>query len=159
MTPKVRLSEAQIAAIQSLETETGRLTPRLVVEAARKKDSPLHALFNWDTREAAAKWWEQRAREILASVHYQYQTTEFSVRVPAYVVDTTTKGQGYRSTVALRDDQEAARESLIYTLETAAGHLRRALDLAGPLGLSGEVDALLETVAGVQRIVRSSKAA
>jgi len=159
MTSQVKLTEAQVAAIKALENEAGRLTPRLVLEAAKSKTSPLHDLFNWDTKKAAERWWLHRARRILASVHYQFQTQDFAVRAVAYVRDPETKGaQGYRSTVSLRDDKAAARESLVYTLEVAAGHLRRALDLAAPLGLSGEVDALLESVVGVQRIIRSKAA-
>jgi len=59
----------------------------------------------------------------------------------------------------MKGDSESARESLVYTLETAAGHLRRAYDLAGPLGLQKEIDALLQEVAGVARIVQKKKAA
>jgi hypothetical protein len=54
----------------------------------------------------------------------------------------------------LRSDPASARQSLIYTLEVAAGHLRRAQDIAQPLGLQGEVDQLLAQVMGVQRLIK-----
>jgi hypothetical protein len=54
----------------------------------------------------------------------------------------------------MQRDPAQARESLVYTLETAAGHLRRAYDLAVPLGLSKEIDRLLAQIAGVARIVK-----
>lgn len=154
MTPKVRLTEPQVEAIRALENETGRLTPQRVVQAAKAKSSPLHSLFDWNTKTAAEKWWLQRARDVIGSVTYQYQTTEYSVRVPAYI--QSGDRAGYRSVIALRDDDASARESLIYALETAAGHLRRAVDLAAPLGLSADVDRLIESVVGVQRIVRAA---
>jgi len=156
MTPKVRLTDPQVEAIRALENETGRLTPQLVVQAAKATSSPLHSLFDWNTETAAEKWWLQRARDVIGSVSYLYSTTTHTVKVPAYV--QSGDRAGYRSVVSLRDDDAAARESLIYALETAAGHLRRAMDLAAPLGLSAEVDGLLSTIAGVQRIVRDRAA-
>ena len=71
------------------------------------------------------------------------------------VKDPDTK-DGYRAVTALRENPNSARESLIYALETAAGHLRRAYDLAEPLGLQGEIDRLVEQVAGVQRLLRTA---
>lgn len=118
----------------------------------------MHSLFDWSIKRAAEKWWLHQARVIIGAVQIQITTETFSYKASAYVRDTTTEGQGYRSTIALRSDTTSARESLIYTLETAAGHLRRALDLAVPLGLSQEVDVLLARVAGVQRIVRHKAA-
>ena len=94
---------------------------------------------------------------ILGAVEIHVTTEQFSYKTSAYMRDTTEK-EGYRSVVALKADTVNARESLIYTLETAAGHLRRALDLAMPLGLSREVDELLQRVAGVQRVVRNRAA-
>lgn len=149
----MKLTQAQIAAIKELENTRGQITPRQIVEAARKKDSPLYGLFDWDRSRAAEKWWLHRARVILGAVQIQVTTQEFTFKAPAYIVDTTVDGQGYRSVAQLKTDSDSARESLIYTLETAAGHLRRALDLATPLGLAGEVDQLLQQIAGVQRVV------
>lgn len=154
----IRLTEAQIAAIKSLENAHGQITPGHVLRAARDRRSPLHSLFDWSIKRAAEKWWLHQARVIIGAVQIQITTETFSYKASAYVRDTTTEGQGYRSTIALRSDTTSARESLIYTLETAAGHLRRALDLAVPLGLSQEVDVLLARVAGVQRIVRHKAA-
>lgn len=154
----MRLTQAQLEAIKALENEHGQLTPRQVVEAAKDKRSPLHDLFDWDKGSAAAKWWEHQARIVINAVKIQVTTQEFSYRAPAYVVDTSVEGQGYRSVVSLKSDTANARESLIYTLNTAAGHLRRALDLAAPLGLSHEIDDLIEKIAGVHRMIESKAA-
>jgi hypothetical protein len=151
-------TRAQLAAIKALENGDGQITPRQIVQAAKNRRSPLHALFDWNINAAAEKWWLQQARVILGAVTIQVTTQEFTYKAPAYVVDTTVEGQGYRSVVALKDDRTNARETLVYTLETAAGHLRRALDLASPLGLSSEIDQLLLEIASVQRVIASKAA-
>lgn len=147
-----RLTKAQIDRIRSLETRSGRISAKKVVEDARRPSSPLHKLFDWRVRAAAERWWLHRARQIIGLVQYEVTTSTTVVHVPAYVANG--RGEGYRSTVSLKADTVAARESLIYTLEVAAGHVRRALDLAGPLGLQGEIDELLQRIVGVQRVAR-----
>lgn len=118
----------------------------------------MHELFDWDVKGAAERWWLYTARVIIGSVEIQITTKNFAYKAPVYMRDTAVEGQGYRSVEALKDDPVHARDSLIYTLETAAGHLRRALDLAVPLGLSREVDALLVRIAGVQRVIKNRAA-
>jgi hypothetical protein len=154
----MKLTEEQIAAIQALENEKGELTPDQVVEAAKPKGSVLHDLFVWDKALAARAHWIQTAREIIGAVRVVVTTATTTVRTPMYVRDPDANGQGYRSVSGLRADPAAARESLIYTLEVASGHLRRAFDLAGPLGLADEIDQLVVQVAGVQRLVRDKAA-
>ena len=154
----LKLTQPQLAAIKRLENENGQLQPKQIVEAARSVKSPLHDLFDWNLKRAAEHWWLHRARVILQSVTIQVTTQEFTYKASAYMVDMSVEGQGYRSVVALRSDAENARESLVYTLEIAAGHIRRALDLAMPLGLSQEVDDLLARIASVQRIATTKAA-
>ncbi len=152
----MRLTEAQVARVRSLEDAAGRLTADLVVEDAKNRTSPLHPLFTWDRSKAAAAYWLAEAREVIASVRLVVTNETTTLRVPVYVRATDMVGQGYRSVRALRADPAQARESLIYTLEVAAGHLRRAMDLAGPLGLSADIDRLIEEVVGVQRALEKA---
>lgn len=154
----MKLTQAQLEAIHALENKRGQIAPRQVVEAAKRKSSPLHDLFDWNVTSASGKWWLHQARLIIGAVTIQVQTTEFAYRASAYMVDTEATGAGYRSVVSLKADPDSARESLIYTLSVASGHLRRALDLAAPLGLSKEIDELLQKIAGVSRIVESKAA-
>lgn len=147
------LTQEQIAHIHQLADAEGRLTPASIVADAKRKDSPLHGLFDWNAKAAAERWWLQRAREVIGSVTLQVSTNESIIKTPCYVVDTAVDGAGYRHVTALKSDPASARASLVYTLETAAGHLRRAYDLAGPLGMQAEVDGLLERIVGVQRKV------
>lgn len=155
----MRLTQAQIAAIRALENANGQITPRQVVQAAKDKRSPLHKLFDWDKTTAAEKWWLHRARTIIGAVTVQVTTQEHVAKSPFYVVDTTMPGQGYRAVPKIKDDPDSARESLIYTLEVASGHLRRAMDLATPLGLSKQIDRLILQITGLQRAVNGKKAA
>jgi hypothetical protein len=154
----VKLTQEQIAHLKALEDAEGRLTPDQVVEDATKKTSPLHDLFEWDRTKAARSWWTATAREIIGSVTLVVTTQTTTIRTPVYVRDPDVNGQGYRTTEALQRDPIQAREALIYTLEVGAGHIRRALDLAGPLGMSGEIDLLLERIVGLQRALKSEAA-
>jgi hypothetical protein len=156
----VKLSDAQVAAVRSLEDKQGRVTPQQVLRAARAKTNPLHGLFDWNAKAAAEKWWLHQARLIIGAVTLVVETTEHRIARPVYVVDTEAEGAGYRAVSELKSDPESARSSLVYTLEVAAGHLRRAYDLAGPLGLSADVDALVHQILGlVQRAQGKKKAA
>lgn len=150
------LTTDQIEAVRSLQDEDGRITPDVVVEEARRKSSPLHGLFEWDKAKAASIYWIAQAREIIGAVRIVVTNESSTVKAPLYVRDPEASGQGYRSVMALRSNPEQARESLIYTLEVAAGHLRRALDLASPLGLSVDIDRLIEQVVGVQRNIKQA---
>lgn len=152
----MKLTDTQIARIKSLEDSEGRLTPALVLADARKKTSPLHSLFEWNQKKAAEIYLLHQAREIIGAVQIITTTTTSTLKSPHYVRDPEATGQGYRSVTVLRRDPEQARESLIYTLEVAHGHLQRAFDLATTLGLETEIDALLERVAGVQRQIREA---
>lgn len=152
----MRLTQEQIDRLHSLANERGQLTPSSVVEDAKRNNSPLHDLFQWNTKRAAEIYWLHRARQIIGAVTVVVTNNQTTIKAPMYVRDPEATGEGYRSVAALRGDPVNARESLIYTLEIAAGHLRRALDLAEPLGLTSEIDQLIAQVAGVQRVLRSA---
>jgi hypothetical protein len=147
----MKLTPAQVEAIRALEDADGRLTPQQVVDAARDRASPLHGLFDWNKAEAAGKWWLHQAREILGAVKIHVTTTETVIKAPCYVMDPEADGAGYRAVASLKANPDAARESLVYTLSVAAGHIRRAYDLSGPLGMQAEIDALLRQVTGLQQ--------
>ena len=152
----MKLTKAQIARIRSLENTSGQLTPSQLVRDAKDKRSPLHVLFDWNKNSAAEKYWLWRAREIIGAVTVVITNETTTSRSPVYVHLPDVKGQGYQSVATLRRNPSQARESLIYTLEMASGHLRRALDLAAPLGMQEQIDALLAEVVGVQRVIRAA---
>lgn len=148
----MKLTETQRETLKAMEDAEGRLTPDAVVEEAKQKSSPLHELFDWDRAKAAHSWWLVTAREVIASVTLIVTTRDrITIKTPVYIRDPDANGQGYRSITSLQQDPVAATEALIIALQTAAGHVRRAVDLAEPLGLRDKVDQLLQQIVGVQR--------
>lgn len=147
----MKLTTEQEDRIRGLADSEGRITPDTIVEDARSKASPLHSLFEWDKSKAAMAYWIGTAREIIGSVRVVVTNKTTTVRAPMYVRDPDATGQGYRSVVNLKSDPDKARDALVYTLEVAAGHIRRAYDIAESIGLQTEIDALLERVSGLQR--------
>lgn len=152
------LTQEQIAHVRSLEDAEGRLTPDVVVADAKRKDSPIHSLFEWDKTKAAAILWIQQAREVIASVTIVRQHETTIVNSVVYVRDPDATGQGYRSVMALRSEPDRAREALIIALKTATGHLRRCYDMAEEIGLSSDIDGLVEQIVGLQRRLESAAA-
>lgn len=149
------LTQEQIARVRSLEDVRGGVTPAAVVQDAKQKKSPLHGLFEWNLDKAAAAYWIDQARAIIGAVRVVVTNETTVVRAPVYVRDPSIGNeQGYRSTTALRSDPEQARESLILILRVAAGHIARAMELAEPLGLSGEVEGLIAEIVGLQQKAR-----
>lgn len=59
--------------LQEIYAEHGRLTPELVVQAATPESSPLHHRFVWDNDEAAQRYREVQARELIRSVRVAYR--------------------------------------------------------------------------------------
>ena len=153
----MKLTQEQIAAVRALEDSGGNVSARQILDAAKDKANPLHSLFDWNVKRAAEKYWLHQARLVIGAVTVQVVTTEFTYKTSAYV--SSGQGEGYRSVIALKSDEQASRESLIHCLEVSRGHLKRALDLAMPLGLSDQIDHLIEQTMAVARIVRQKEAA
>jgi hypothetical protein len=135
-------------ALKALEDAEGRLTPKAVVRAAANPESPLHPLFEWDDSKAADRHRLDQARTLIRSVQVEYRTTTQTVTSVAYVHDPSmgARQQGYRSVEKLREDPDDAHEALAREFRAAAGHLRRARQLAVPLTMEVEVDDLLDSL-------------
>ena len=131
----------------------GRLTPDDVVQDAKKKDSPLHAHFEWDTKKAAAAYWIEQARELIVSVRVVVRTEHTRVSAPYYVRDPNAESgqQGYVSVPMLRTDQDMARDALVAEFGRVAAMLTRARALAAALEAADDVDALLQNVVGLRQ--------
>jgi hypothetical protein len=59
--------------LQAIYTEHGKLTPAIVLDAARAADHPLHDRFEWDDEVASEKWRKHQARELIRSVRIVYK--------------------------------------------------------------------------------------
>lgn len=59
--------------LEAVRNEYGKLTPTVVVEAARPADHPLHDRFEWDDAVAGESWRRRQAHELIRSVRVTYR--------------------------------------------------------------------------------------
>src|SRR5215469_5515055 len=89
----------------------GTLLPEQVVEAARKKNSPLHASFEWDNTAAAQQWRLHQARQLLRVSVTFLEHDDKRTPTKTFVSLTADRGAtGYRLMVdVLSDDERRAQ--------------------------------------------------
>ena len=132
--------------LQSLaDRNGGRLTPQTVVEDAKREDSPLHELFEWDARRGHEIYLMHRAREVIRSVKITVKTSETVHLAPLFTRDPTCQPRqaGYVSVRALRSDVDLARERVVSEFAAAAAALKRAKAIAAALDVGAEIDGLI----------------
>lgn len=153
------LIKARLAEIE--EANGGVLTPDAVVADARRKDSPLHSCFQWDTKKAAQAYWVIQARELITSIRVEVRTETKVVSSVYYVRDPNAKSdkQGYVSVKTLKTDEEMARDALIQAFSRVADLLRSARDLAAVLEVEDRVDKLVDDIVIFRRDIRGGEAA
>lgn len=134
-----------ISAIAALETD-GRITPDVVLDAARDPASALHDQFEWDDSVAAHKHRLGQARQLIRNVEVHVTINRVRTGAVAYIRDPESehRTQGYISVRKARSDEELARQAVDAEFEAAAARLRRARDLAVVLGLADEIDLHLD---------------
>jgi hypothetical protein len=147
----MRISKVVREHLKFLELD-GRLTPERVVNDAKRPDSPLHKHFTWDVQKAAEHYWLDQARVLIRTVQVQMVVNDITIKAPFYVPDPSRLGneQGYTSLDTLRENPDAARQSLISECERAASVLRRARVIAAALGLETKVDAILMAMSALK---------
>jgi hypothetical protein len=64
---KVKASVAH-KELTRLANSHGRVTPEVVVQDARRSESPLHEAFEWDDTQAANDWRMHQARGLIGSL-------------------------------------------------------------------------------------------
>lgn len=111
--------------LQRLQRDNGaRLTPRVVLEAARDGASPLHPCFEWDDMRAAEMYREDQARHIVRCVRVVTQSGEQETLTRAFVnvveVIDEEEQHGYVPMARVLSDAELYRQ----VLERAAADLR-----------------------------------
>jgi len=139
--------------LQSLYEDHGKLTPDLVVSAARDPESPLHGHFNWDVEAAALEQWREVARGLIRSVRVMFSTETMQISSVAYVRDPglPANEQGYVRVGDVRRDKDAAHAVLVAEFSRAAAALTRSRELAAVFGLREEVEDLIERVHTAKR--------
>jgi uncharacterized protein YecE (DUF72 family) len=136
----------------SLAEGNGYISPERVIEAARDPTSPIHTDFTWDVREAAREHWLDQARTLIRFVKLNVQISNRSVIAPYYVPDPQRPTHSKRYielTVAGRND-DVARQVLVAELDRIAAAIRRAQQIADVLGLSDQLDELLDNVTNLK---------
>lgn len=133
--------------IAALEKQ-GRVTPDVLLAAAKSKSYPLHGDFIWDDKIAGHKYRVEQAREIIASVRVMTKTTKMSITAVGYVRDPRVAGnkQGYVSVAALRDDRAYAEEALDAEVDRIKSLLDRAREFAEIVGLRAELETALQSI-------------
>lgn len=126
----------------------GKITPEMVVDAARDTSSPLHEHFTWDDEKAAGAFRLVEARALIRSVRVDIVMTTHTLKAPEFVRDPAMASdkQGYVSLGHLRTDEDVAREAVVAEFARAAAALSRARTIAIALGLSDEIDKVREHV-------------
>lgn len=131
------------------------LTPEVVVKDARRPDSPLHELFNWDVEKAAEAHWNDVARSLIRNVRVRVIHEGRTLTAPYFVRDPALPHhqQGYTSVIKLRSDADMARDAVADECARAASAFRRAREVAAAVGVESDVrDLLDETLALGQRV-------
>jgi hypothetical protein len=85
--------------LQAVYDEHSRLTPQLVVDAARPADHPLHDRFEWDDKTAAEAHRLDQARRLIRSVRVIYREAnekEAARTVRAFHSIRDEQGTAYR---------------------------------------------------------------
>jgi hypothetical protein len=93
----------------------GELQPKVVVDAARPEDSPLHKSFDWDDSHAAEQWRLQQARQLILAVVTYEKVGNKSLPVRVFVSLTTDRhqdGVGYRLSQSVLSDSHHRQQML-----------------------------------------------
>lgn len=93
-------------ALALLEAEHGFLTPRMVVEAARPPDAPLHGyVFDRSVEEAAESWWIHKAQDLIQSVKVRTERPDGpDLIVRKYVSVDLSTGPVYKDVTKVAQD-------------------------------------------------------
>lgn len=93
--------------IEQISEEYGVCAPRMLVEKARPKRSPIHGLFEWNDALAAEKWRIEQARAVVQTIRVVnpdgvIQDTPAFVHVK--IVSEDGISEGYKPTIQLATD-------------------------------------------------------
>jgi hypothetical protein len=154
------LSDDQREFIKSLADSNGNIEPASVVEAARDPDSPIHELFQWNETLAAQQQWVDTAKRLIRFVKLEIIIERETVIAPFYVVDPDRppKSRRYLTLTTAARSRATAREVLSGELHRISQAISRALAVAAVLGMSNELQELLENVTALRERATEERA-
>lgn len=119
---------AAIQELERLETLHGRLVPRVIVDAARDRHSPLHGFFEWNDSVAAEKYRILQATMLVRHVRVVIEAPNMEPReVRAY--HSPYPGQGYIRIERVLSDADMRQQLLAQAREDLEAFKRRYEDL------------------------------
>jgi hypothetical protein len=141
-----------VKEITKIEKSAGAITPETVLDAAKNKRSPLHALFTWDNSEAAHQFRLQQARTLLNNIQVTIIHDGNPKVISVYEVITNNDSRSYKHIESFTpDDIHQVKMRTIAELNT----------LKTKLGIYNEfhhvVKVLEETVRMVQDVGNPKK--
>lgn len=140
-----------------LHRKHATLTPEIVVEDAKRPESPLHPLFEWDVGKAATAHWYEVARHLIRNVRVTVVNETRTLRAPFFVRDPRLPNsqQGYTTIDTVRTDADMARDAVAEECSRAAAAFRRAVDVAAAVGVESDVRLLMEQTLALGEKIRA----
>lgn len=132
--------------INEIYRKSGEITPEMVIEDAKKTNSPLHNYFEWDDSKAAREYRLQQARELIRSVTIISTIQSHKIVAPRYVRDSTKESseQGYTDIQEAIPDKEMAVAILKTEVDRIERLIMRAQAIALTIGLKKYFDDAME---------------
>lgn len=110
--------------LKRIQNIYGSITPEILVKEAKKRNSPLHKIFEWNDTKAAENYRLQQARILLNNIQVTIVTDNESKNISAY--ERTSVKEGYKSIDTFSpDDIEYVR----ITIERDLFFLKKKLSL------------------------------
>lgn len=118
--------------LSRLAEQHGRVTPEMVLDAARSPDSPLHKEFEWDDTAAAKQYRLEQARSLIVRFHVVYEHKDgrtTRIKMFSSLPSERADGSGYRLTSTLAANPATRDELLRSALHELEALKRRYIQL------------------------------
>jgi len=145
------ISREKAEAIRALADENGYIEPADLVAAARNRTHPLHEDFPWDLNVAAQQCWLDIARRLIRFVKLEITIDHRTITSVAYVADPDRphKSRRYVDLTVAAQRKHVAQQILLDEMARIVSQVKRAREVCTVLGLSAQLDSLLDDIRGV----------
>ena len=92
--------------LAKMETDHGKLTPKMVVIEASDPLSPLHSQFEWNDTEAAIKYREDQARRLIRNIMVRVTIDDEPQEVRFFLNVSQGKERSYRNISYVSNDED-----------------------------------------------------
>lgn len=146
------------SAIEAVADENGVITPQAVVDAASlDKEGSLGRQFEWDDTVAANEHRLATARALIRQI--RYVAYDVPTAPPRAIVYAHVPGpdQGYIALSRAARDREMALRIMEDEVSRCEAAITRAREVAGILGLSGNLETLLDRIVHIRSFLRAAE--